>query len=417
MAISGAREKPRMRNVLVPAGIACLFVAVAAAIGPGVVWGDTVQYLRIAYMLQGVSENKAWLDAYTLWCKHPSFDYKGTLENCISTTMAGHGPFIGYIDRNVPYQEIFTPRIGYPMLSIPLMHAFGDRIGLWIVAVAATTIGGLVLVRILRIAGLGVVSSTVAQFSFYALPVSLPHGVAMLAEATTLTSALVMALGLAYVIRGSNKRGLTWVTLGLGLVFFFKYSSTLLLCLSFLVVCLGLLLLRQYRRNRQIRFAAFLSGVALILSSTVNSLLGFPGLSHSLQDTFTDHFRLPPVDDPVVRLLQLEWHFLGRFVAGLPANATYLAVFLAGVAGFVLALRSRRFRPEIVVTVALSLYGVLSVVGHPVHSQAPRLGSSLWVGIAVGLGLLLFELWQRRRPSPFALSESTDNSVPPSKDG
>lgn len=402
-------RSPFRRKLLAPVVIALFFVAVAVCIGPGPIWGDTVQYLRIAYVLQGKTEDQAWLNAYTLWCNHPSLEYRGTVENCISKTMAGRGPVIGYVDRNVRYQEIFTPRIGYPLLSIPFMQIFGDRIGLWIVAVTATTIGGLVFVRILRIAGLGIVSSAAAQLSFYALPVSLPHGIALMAEGATLTSGLVMALGFAYVIRGATVRGVTWVSIGLGLVFFFKYSSTLLLCLSFLLACLGLLLLRRYRRNRHVRIAAFLSGMALIVSIAVNSLLGFPGLSHSLQDTFTDHFRLPPVPDPFLLLLRLEWDFLGKFTAALPSNTAHLALFIAGVTGFVLALRSGRFRPETAVAVALSLYGVLSVLGHPVYTQAERLGSSLWVGISVGLGLLFVEF--RWRGVSSAAGNVADNDM------
>ncbi|UKA52937.1 hypothetical protein LFT45_14465 [Arthrobacter sp. FW305-BF8] len=374
-----------------------IFVVVAVVLGPGVVWADTVQYLRIAYTLQGVPVEQSWLDAYTLWCQHPSRPYTGTLDNCISTTMAGRGPIIGWIDRNAQYQEIFSPRIGYPLLSIPLMALFGDREGLWIVSVAATAIGGLIMARIARLVGLGLFSATAVQVAFYVLPVSLPHGVALLAEAATLTSALVMALGLVHVFKGSTIRGTILVSAGLALVFFFKYSSTLLLSVSFLAVCLGLVLVKSYRQRRQVRLAVFVTAACAVVSLGVNRLFGFPGLSHSLQDTFTDHFRLPPVDDPYLRLLMLEGDFLWKFILALPANALYVLVFAAAVTGYVLALRAKAIGPEAWVLAGLSLYGVLSVVAHPVYSQAERLGSSLWVGASLGLGLLLAEVRSRRK--------------------
>lgn len=396
MEVKGLNRIPNNWPKSTPFAVALAFVALAAALGPGVVWADTVQYLRIAHILQGIPVERAWLDAYTLWCSHPSLAYPGTLDNCITTTMAGRGPIIGWIDRNLPYQEIFSPRVGYPLLSIPFMRVFGDREGLWIVAVAATTIGGLLVARIAQLAGLALFPGLVAQIAFYLLPVSLPHGLALLAEGPTLAAALVMTLGLVHVLRGSSAWGLAMMGLGLGLVFFFKYSSTLLLSVSFLVVCLCMLAVRQYRQQRQVRLAATAAAVSVGLSLVVNKALGFPGLSHSLQDTFTDHFRLPPVDDPFAQLLQLEFDYVGKFLLALPANALYLAIFVAALAGFVLAYRSKAIGPEAWAPVALSVYGVLSVIAHPVYKQAERLGSSLWVGVAVGLALLAAEVHQRK---------------------
>lgn len=388
-----------------PWAVALAFVALAAAIGPGVVWADTVQYLRIAYVLQGVPVERAWLDAYTLWCMHPSLAYPGTLDNCVTTTMAGRGPIIGWIDRNPQYQEIFSPRIGYPLLSIPFMRLLGDREGLWLVAVAATTVSGLLMVKLARLAGLALIPAVLAQIAFYALPVSLPHGLALLAEGPTLSAALVMTLGLVHVLRGSSVRGLWMMGLGLGLVFFFKYSSTLLLSVSFLVVCLCLLAVKEYRQRRQVRLAATAAAASVGISLVVNRAFGFPGLDHSLQDTFTDHFRLPPVENPFELLVQLEFDFLGKFLLALPMNTAYLAIFVAAVTGYVLAYRSETIGPAAWAPVALSVYGVLSVLAHPVYKQSERLGSTLWVGVALGVALLIAEVHRRKLAKRRAASE------------
>jgi hypothetical protein len=180
--------------------------------------------------------------------------------------------------------------------------------------------------------------------------------------------------------------------LGLGLVFFFKYSSTLLLSVSFLAVCLCMLAVRQYRQRRQVRLAATAAAGSVGLSLAVNAVFGLPGLNHSLQDMFTDHFRLPPVEDPFARLLQLEFDYAGKFLLALPTNSVYLAIFIAAVIGYVFAYRSRAIGPEAWAPAALSIYGVLSVIAHPVYEQAERLGSSLWVGVAIGLALLIAEV-------------------------
>lgn len=389
--------KYRLQHGSAHAGLALLFILAVMLMGPGVVWGDTVQYIRIADQLQGIPSDQAWLHAFTEFCKNPSVPYKGTLENCITKTVAGRGPVIGWVDRNPQYQAIFTPRVGFPLLSIPFMRLLGEREGMWLVAVAGTAIAGLLMARLARMAGLNLVPSLLVQAAFYALPASIPHGVALLAEGPTLASALVMAIGMAHVLRGSRGRGTALLVLGLGLVFFFKYSSAVLLCLSFLLVCVGLLIFKTYRRYSQIRLGIVIATVLIVTSLAVNGLFGFPGLNESLQDTFTDHFRHPPVDDPFSLLIVLEGDFLWRFLMDLPANAAYLLVFVAGVWGYVRAMREKLLPPAGWAGVALSLYGILSVVGHPVYTQAERLGSSLWVGVAIGIGLLARSVTDRVR--------------------
>lgn len=389
--------KYRLQHGSAHAGLALLFILAVMLMGPGVVWGDTVQYIRIADQLQGIPSDQAWLHAFTEFCKNPSVPYKGTLENCITKTVAGRGPVIGWVDRNPQYQAIFTPRVGFPLLSIPFMRLLGEREGMWLVAVAGTAIAGLLMARLARMAGLNLVPSLLVQAAFYALPASIPHGVALLAEGPTLASALVMAIGMAHVLRGSRGRGTALLVLGLGLVFFFKYSSAVLLCLSFLLVFVGLLIFKTYRRYSQIRLGIVIATVLIVTSLAVNGLFGFPGLNESLQDTFTDHFRHPPVDDPFSLLIVLEGDFLWRFLMDLPANAAYLLVFVAGVWGYVRAMREKLLPPAGWAGVALSLYGILSVVGHPVYTQAERLGSSLWVGVAIGIGLLARSVTDRVR--------------------
>ncbi|MGO4120327.1 hypothetical protein [Arthrobacter sp. YAF16] len=401
--------KYRLQHGSAHAGLALLFILAVMLMGPGVVWGDTVQYIRIADQLQGIPSDQAWLHAFTEFCKNPSVPYKGTLENCITKTVAGRGPVIGWVDRNPQYQAIFTPRVGFPLLSIPFMRLLGEREGMWLVAVAGTAIAGLLMARLARMAGLNLVPSLLVQAAFYALPASIPHGVALLAEGPTLASALVMAIGMAHVLRGSRGRGTALLVLGLGLVFFFKYSSAVLLCLSFLLVCVGLLIFKTYRRYSQIRLGIVIATVLIVTSLAVNGLFGFPGLNESLQDTFTDHFRHPPVDDPFSLLIVLEGDFLWRFLMDLPANAAYLLVFVVGVWGYVRAMREKLLPPAGWAGVALSLYGILSVVGHPVYTQAERLGSSLWVGVAIGIGLLARSVTDRvrqRKRSPQHLAGS-----------
>lgn len=385
----------RVRHGWVHVAAALIFAAAAFAMGPGVVWGDTVQYIRIAHELEGASPDEAWETAYLEFCKNPSIPYAGTVENCLSTTMAGRGPVIGYIDRNPQYQEIFSPRIGYPLLSLPLMNLLGDRTGLWIVAVLSTAAAGLLLARLAHLGRLPLLPAAVAQVAFYLLPVSLPHGIALLAEAPTLLSSLVMAIGLAHLLNGARKRGVVLMAVGLGMVFFFKYSSTMLLCVSFLGLCISLFLFKDYRKRPQLRAAAVVSALFAGASVLINTLFGLPGLQHSLQDTFTDHFRFPPVDDPLQRLLALEGDFAVSFLAALPANAGYLAVFVAAVVGLVLAKRRGLLPLAGWAAVGLSIYGVLSVIAHPVYKQSDRLGSSLWVGVAVGIGFLALVIQRR----------------------
>ncbi|MDP5227253.1 MULTISPECIES: hypothetical protein [Arthrobacter] len=399
--------------------ISALFVVVAVSLGPGVVWGDTVQYIRIAHELQGDSPDVAWTKAYTEFCEHPSIPYTGSVDDCVTTTMAGHGPVIGYIDRNPQYQAIFTPRIGYPLVSIPLMNLLGDRVGLWLVAVFFCALAGFIFARLAVLAGLPAVAAATAQIAFYALPMSIPHGIALLAEGPTLMAGLVLVWGVAEVLRRRWFTGVLLSLAGFGLVLFFKYSSLMLLTLSVLLLGVLMILFRS-KPARAAGFRQTVLGAGLFAASlAVNVVFNFPGLAESLQDTFTGHYLRPPVPDPLQRLVALEGDFLQKFVAAIPANAGYALVVLAALAGFVLAARRRLLTPVSWAVLPLSLYGVLSVVGHPVYTQAERLGSPFWTIVALGAGCLVWALIPRRRGAgqPGAARLEAGRAGGPSDDG
>lgn len=386
----------------IPPIAACLlFVVVAAILGPTVVWGDTVQYIRIAHQLAGAPVHEAWFTAFSQYCANPSLPDQGVGADCVSAAWAGQGPLVGIHDRTPAYAAIFSPRIGYPLVSLPLMALFGDRVGLWLVAVASTAVAGLLVHRLARVIGLGARAALVTQLAFYALPVGLEHGTAILAEASSLMAALIMILGVAYLLKGSWRRGLLLTLTGYALVYFFKYSSVMILCVAVAAVCAVLVLVPAHRRDRRVWFTGATAVGLTVASSVIGALFGFPGIHHSLQDTFTWHFTMAPVSDPWVRLLLLQVDFLGDFLLHLLVpNGAWTLLSVAGIAGTVMLLRRRRRDASAWAAVIPAGLGLLTVIGHPVFSQSARLGSPVWVTLAFGIGVLVswaLTRYERRR--------------------
>ncbi|GGC79312.1 hypothetical protein GCM10011512_02440 [Tersicoccus solisilvae] len=379
----------RRGHLIPPLAAGGLFLIVAALLGPGVVWGDTVQYIRIAHELGGMPVHQAWFTAYTEYCAHPSSGLQGTGADCASAAWAGAGPIVGVHDRTPAYAAIFSPRIGYPLVSLPLMTLLGDQVGLWIVAVLSTALAGLLVHRIARVVGLGRRTALLSQLAFYLLPVGLDHGTALLAEGPSLMAALILVLGVAHLLRGSRRRGLLLAVAGYALVYFFKYSSVLILCVAVLAVCVVMVIVPSSRHDRRVRLTGVVALALTLASFVIGSAFGLPGVEHSLQDTFTWHFTLPPVPDPWVKLLFLEGNFLGTFVGNLPLNPGWVLVAAIGIAGIVLLLRRRRPDPSAWALTVPAGLGVLTVVGHPVYSQSARLGSPVWVTMAFGVGIAI----------------------------
>jgi hypothetical protein len=137
---------------------------------------------------------------------------------------------------------------------------------------------------------------------------------------------------------------------------------------------------------------------SFVVSELASTLLGWPGISVSLQDTFTKHFIRPDVSNPVSRLVQLDVHYWGYYPVSEP-TALLLLVGLIAI-GVALVRRSAVYG---IFLIAVAATGLAAVVAHPIASQADRLMSPVWVLLALGLPLLFAA---RREPAPEPQKES-----------
>ncbi|GAB3532843.1 hypothetical protein GCM10027403_05920 [Arthrobacter tecti] len=366
---------------------ALIFLAWQIAQGPGPIWADTVQYLRIAFAAQGMPADEAWMSAYSHWCEHPSVPHNTPQDVCTREVYNGEQPIIGVSDRNPQYQAIFSPRLGYPLLSIPLMNLLGVHVGLWIIPLVLTVLSGMVLFLVCRSLNLGVLAASTAQALFYVLPVGY-HGVALLTEGPAMFFTLVILLGAVLLAKGQLRNGALVTTLGFVTLFFFKYSAVLITSVSFLGIVILLLLVPRFRKIRGLRLLALLMTAYAAASFALTHALNWPGMSESLQDTFTKHFELPPVPNPIERLLLLNADYLRILVNDIHRDAAGAVLVVLALGAYAAFART----PQSWLPLGVSLVGIGTILAHPVASQAERLGSPFWVGIAVGIAIVVERL-------------------------
>jgi hypothetical protein len=153
------------------------------------------------------------------------------------------------------------------------------------------------------------------------------------------------------------------------------------------------------------RLLAVVSGAGFVVSELASTLLGWPGFSVSLQDTFTKHFIRPDVADPLGRLFRLDLSFWAYYPV-YESTALLLVVGLLAI-GVALVRRDAVFG---ILSIAVAATGLGAVVAHPIESQADRLMSPVWVLLALGLPLLFAA--RHKEPSSTATPVGDEGDPP-----
>src|SRR5581483_3839915 len=278
------------------------------------------------------------------------------------------------------YIAIFTSRPGYPLLAAPFAAAFGLRFGLWAVAMLCTLGASFLVLLLLRAAGCGVGAALCGQALYLAAPTGY-WGSRMLTDGPSLATTL---LGAWWLMQRRLRAGTAVLVAGLATGFVVRYSSEQLVGLA---LALGALICLKWvpsARHRGAVLLAAVSGGGFVLSELLSTLLDWPGISESLQDTFTRHFIRPGVSDPIGRLVWLNLHFWGYFPVSEPT-----ALLAGGGLIAVAVLLVRRDPAYGVLVVAVAATGIATVAAHPLASQADRLMVAVWLLLALGLPRLL----------------------------
>ncbi|HWG23949.1 hypothetical protein [Actinospica sp.] len=405
MAFSNFKSDLRKRFIAGAMLVAALFTLIQAVdYRQNVPSNDTYQYAKQTLRILGDSQDKAIHDAVVMYCQDSgnaaatastlnyaggssssSTSYSSAYNACLSTYRNGLTP------NSARYLAIFTSRPGYPLLAAPFAALFGLRFGLWFAAMLCTIIGGLLVIVLLRTAGAARMAALGGQVLFLAAPTGY-WGSRMLTDGPSLATTLLALLGALSLAKGRTRAGL-WA-LGAGLVtgFVVRYSSEQIAALVLAVAALICLRWVPSSRTRGMKLLAAVAGGGFIVSEIASTALGWPGLSASLQDTFTKHFIRPDVSDPVGRLVKLDLHYWGYY----PVSEPTALLLLVGLIAIAVAL-VRRDAVYGIFVIAVAATGLAAVIAHPISSQADRLMSPVWVLLALGLPLLFTA---RRDPVP-----------------
>jgi hypothetical protein len=376
--------KERGANGILVAGglLVTLVVGLLVGFAPhrSATWNDTYRYIVAVERFLGHDAADAKATALHWYCTDQARTSKDavTAETCLRswTKSGGLGP------NSARYNEIFRARPGYPLLVTPFAAVFGLGAGLAAVAWLMTIAAGWLCLLLARLCGLGVVGSLGSMVALYCLP-TFYWLQQYLTEGPILVCTLALLVGTALVFRGRVVAGVVVSSLAYAAGLLIRYSTFSLQagCVAACLLLLSVVDPDVFRTRRTIRLTIYHTGAFVILS-VIPNLLGWPGFTDSLTDTFTHHFTRPVPADLYERWLLL----MGRYIVGLGrlyGGAPILPLLLLGS----LALLWRSARLLAAAVAAAALTGVGTALAHPVASQGSRLYVQVFLLAAFGLGL------------------------------
>lgn len=411
MAFSNLKSDVRKRFIAGAMLVAALFTLIQAVdYRQNVPSNDTYQYAKQTLRVLGDSPERAVHEAVVMYCQDSgnaaatasTLNYAGGSSTSSSSYSSAYSACLrtyahGLTPSSPRYLAIFTSRPGYPLLAAPFAALFGLRFGLWFAAMLCTLLASVLVIMLLRTAGASRAEALGGQVLFLAAPTGY-WGSRMLTDGPSLATTLLALLGALWLAKGRTRVGL-WA-LGAGLVagFVVRYSSEQIAALLLAVAALICLRSVPPARGRGMTTVAMVAGGGFVVSEIASTLLGWPGLSASLQDTFTKHFIRPDVSDPFGRLVKLDLHYWGYY----PVSEPTALLLLVGLVAIAVAL-VRRDAMYGIFAIAVATTGLAAAVAHPISSQADRLMSPVWVLPALGLPLLFTA---RREPVPEPAKEA-----------
>lgn len=358
--------------------------------------GDTYWYLLRAQTIAGTDHATAAATASRLMCRdiNRAGRAQGTRPTCRNYDTSGISP---------RYAAIFDSRPGYPTVAAPFVAALGPWRGMVAATLALGVLATLLAYAAVRMASGVPLVGAVAAVSLLLLPSGL-WITRLLAEGMVAAGCLGVIIGVTAVWRHGHRWG--WPVIAGALVWTFAAKPSNGAALAGALVATGLVVAVRAAAPAR-RRAAGLAGLgAAFLTAwfALAAVLGLPGLTETVQDYATRHFRRPDIDDPLGFLLDRNRALWGGRLEELAVSPGPLVLAVAAVAVLVFTLRAVGL-----VWAAVGATGLVVVAVHPLASQYDRLVGPVWLPVAAAVGLAVGSVLHR---PPVAAGPTSGPSEP-----
>lgn len=359
---------------------------------------DSYRYAREAYEFLGDSRREATRKAVAAYCEDTArLVHRNRMLHQLSFREPGReAEYAAHCEQRYAngleptdprYEKIFAARPGYPLVAAPFVAVLGAKPGLTLVALACTTLAGCLVYLLLRALRAPPAAALLGQILTYVTPLA-SWGGRPLAEGPTLALLTALLLASVWLLRGRVRPGVLFLgALGSGLAV--KYSTFLMAAASLTAAACAVLLIVERARHRGTWCLAALSAGGTLAALSLSRILKLPGMSDSLQDTFTLHWSRPEIADPWRALLRLNinywWQWLQKEALA-PLLLSLLAVGAWGV--------WKRSVPVALCVIAVGLTGFATAAAHPVAVEQDRLYVAVWLIPVIGVPLALDRLWR-----------------------
>ena len=275
------------------------------------------------------------------------------------------------------YPAIFASRILYPALALPMMSILGLSALLSVSALA-----GVAAAIVMAAAATARSSSLAAAAVAGPLAVTLPSGqwfAFIYADGLMLALWAASILAAVRYLQVGTRARLFAFAAAITALFLTKSANGDVLAAAIAGWCL---VSARSRRSDRGRLLA-VTGTTIFITSTyliASPLLGWAGITESLQDLGTRHFQLPDRTYP----LEIVMGRLMSLVAEIPRDVVANPLpFVVALVGLLSLLRSQV--PASGLWLAAGLACLVLVGAHPVGSEVPRLVAPVWLSVAIGL--------------------------------
>lgn len=411
-----------------PLVVTALFLVLQPLIGSGwALFNDSYRYARQAEMVLGETYETANQAALDAWCETTSGmrTWHGTWTPIVQSDadhaartarcLAAHRGVQDVTTTDPRYQSIFLTRPGYPYLAAPFIGALGIVDGMRLLGYVIACAGGILVYAIGRLWRLRATAAALGQAVYLICPLGW-WALQGLGEGLVSICVLGAVAGIGLARVGRVRTGLVCAAASYLALGFTRYSTLLLVAAGLAVACAAIALTVGRTRNphdgraasditpppgptaglaagrRPTWAMAVLGAVAALATVVAMPVLGLPGSSVTLQDTFTNHFATPLVPNPWYRLAALNYHFWPQWLGAPSQSWAVLGCGLLGLAALAVWRRDLAW-----VALALAVVGWAHIAAHPLPGEAARLGLLMWMPTVLGAAAALHAVTARVR--------------------